>query len=387
MDKQSIDEQITDRLSGMTIMPSDAVWQKVGERLDKRKKRRIFLFWWLPTILISAGSSLLFFNKAPMQVSENKMTNRETLGQKPIQKLSLPEKEILQNSEAPNAFNVKAKPLAGSPIFYSDEVGIQEEPPKTAINFATVAFETHQGKTQENQILRPPSISNTMPTTMPELPIYSSLESDSNLAHLHIKTKWKFRTGMHVGSFQGGSSVSADAVRANYSPAAMPTASAPAPAEKKSINILAGLHLYAEKPIAKQLTFSTGMGFSLNNANFNTFRYRFTMVDIPAMIQYTPKPSSSVPISISAGLGYAGVLLHKSSPSNGNYNTLLQADMNKNQWQIRASLHTVINKNAKHPVTLGLSEQMGINPLWKNVQAGYEKSNFTRLEISWGLGH
>lgn len=386
MDKRSIDEQITDRLSGMTIMPSDAVWQKVGERLDKRKKRRVFLFWWLPTILISAGSSLLFLNKAPMQMSKNNMTSRQALGQKPIQKHSLPEKGILLNSDAPNAFNDKTEILSGSPIYQSDEVSILEEPLKTEINFATVAVEMHEGKTEEKQVLTPASISNTISTNMTEASKHSPIESDSTIVHLHVKTKWKFRTGMHVGSLRGGSSVSADAVRANYSPAAIPTVAAPAPVENKNINILAGLHLYAEKPIAKQLTFSTGMGISLNNVNFNTFRYRFTMVDIPAMFQYTLKPSSRIPISISAGLGYTGVLSHNTSASNVNYNPSLPADINKNQWQYRAGLHTVINKNGKHPVTLGLTEQVGINPLWINVQAGNQKSNFTRFEISWGWG-
>lgn len=60
MEDKHFETEMNQQMEGFSLQPSVEVWKKVELQIRKEKRRRRFIFWWLPLLLIGTGSAVYF---------------------------------------------------------------------------------------------------------------------------------------------------------------------------------------------------------------------------------------------------------------------------------------------------------------------------------------
>lgn len=60
MEDKHFETEMNKQMEGFTLQPSVEVWQKVELQIRKEKRRRRFIFWWLPLLFLSTGAIVYF---------------------------------------------------------------------------------------------------------------------------------------------------------------------------------------------------------------------------------------------------------------------------------------------------------------------------------------
>lgn len=64
MHKQSFEEQMQQLMQGFNEQPEEFVWENIEQAINKKEKKRRFIFWWiLPVCLTGIGFAIFFNNK------------------------------------------------------------------------------------------------------------------------------------------------------------------------------------------------------------------------------------------------------------------------------------------------------------------------------------
>ena len=63
MENKLFENSIENRMEGFQMKPSEAVWQKVEKRIQKEKKRRALIWFWIMAMAI-AGAGIQFLKDA-----------------------------------------------------------------------------------------------------------------------------------------------------------------------------------------------------------------------------------------------------------------------------------------------------------------------------------
>ena len=74
MENKNFEKAIEDRMEGFRLKPSDTVWHGVEKRIEKEKKRKALIWWWIMGIAL-AGTSIRYLNRSENEIQTISATN------------------------------------------------------------------------------------------------------------------------------------------------------------------------------------------------------------------------------------------------------------------------------------------------------------------------
>ena len=90
MQDQNFEKQVKQKMEGLSLTPSEPVWQKVEEQIRKKRDRRRLLFWLPFTVLCLGGGIWLVTNNIrninSIAIAKNEKQNNSQNGQNSVQK-------------------------------------------------------------------------------------------------------------------------------------------------------------------------------------------------------------------------------------------------------------------------------------------------------------
>ena len=78
MENKNFEKAIEDRMEGFRLKPSDTVWLGVEKRIEKEKKRKALIWWWIMGIAM-AGTSIQFLYRSEHEIQTISATNTKNV--------------------------------------------------------------------------------------------------------------------------------------------------------------------------------------------------------------------------------------------------------------------------------------------------------------------
>ncbi|MFN8290436.1 MAG: hypothetical protein U0U70_09275 [Chitinophagaceae bacterium] len=63
MQENEFEKSVQQKMEGLQLTPSAAVWNEVKERIRMEKRRRRMVFWWMLPLMLAAGGTILYFSQ------------------------------------------------------------------------------------------------------------------------------------------------------------------------------------------------------------------------------------------------------------------------------------------------------------------------------------
>lgn len=320
MHNNEFEKRVGHKLEELTFTPSDAVWQRVELQIRERKRRKRFLFWWLPGILLCTGilgwyiSSLQTGSNItgtirteekplPSSVSENhqqksvepvtatkqddKKGSDQSFNTKPVEKIknSVAKTEIIKNTAVVNSSIVKTSKqnFKTQPTQFADSnsnaVDLPSSPLKNYVKPVVVAEPpVEQKKDTVDALTEKPVLKEEEKTATGSTDSTASTAMKTEVAPPAATVINKKKTELSV-VFSGGSSDmsrfsaglfhTADRV---YSAPSTSGPGYPAPAAASDIKAGAGFSagLQLKLPLEKRTAFSVGLAYAFYSASHTT---------------------------------------------------------------------------------------------------------------------
>ena len=100
MENKLFEKSIENRMEGFQLKPSEAVWQKVEKRIQKEKKRRALIWWWIMGIAM-AGACIQFLQDAEINEQNISAANRTNISENTSADIKDENSNALPTSEGP----------------------------------------------------------------------------------------------------------------------------------------------------------------------------------------------------------------------------------------------------------------------------------------------
>ncbi|MFN6374488.1 MAG: hypothetical protein ACK4YD_04895 [Chitinophagia bacterium] len=101
MENKIFETAVENRMEGFQMKPSEAVWQKVEKRIQKEKKRRALIWWWIMGIAM-AGACIQFLQDAEKNEQTISAANRTNISENTSANIKDETSNGLPTSEGPN---------------------------------------------------------------------------------------------------------------------------------------------------------------------------------------------------------------------------------------------------------------------------------------------
>lgn len=100
MENKLFEKSIENRMEGFQLKPSEAVWQKVEKRIQKEKKRKALIWWWIMGIAM-AGACIQFLQDAEKNEQTISAANTKNISENTSADIKDENSNALPTSEGP----------------------------------------------------------------------------------------------------------------------------------------------------------------------------------------------------------------------------------------------------------------------------------------------
>ncbi len=410
MEDKHFETEMNQQMEGFSLQPSVEVWKKVELQIRKEKRRRRFIFWWLPLLLIGTGSAVYFMypylQNSNETISVDKRSNdqatvtTEKKQEKDQQPLAKSKPDDIKTNEQPvnksemrqQSIPLKVETKANTPEqnlltksktqtnqSVAANINTKQDKPVAAEIKTEIKNEFHakvelhpvdkkKTDTTENVVTNEQKLETVQPVvtdsaaTAPVEPTKTA-QKISAVKKQRVEVAIVFRSGITDISQFKTSSVTADMLNATPGTAAPPTAKPSA--IKTGVGFSAGVQL--KKSISKHSALSTGLAYSFYSTTHQTGR-----------VIYATAQFNNNYLGVSSATRYA--------ISGGNYNYTSKYHF----IEIPVMYHLQLNKSAKRPfdINAGIAYNylVGSNAFYFNQASGnyyYDRQLFNRSQ--WQL--
>ena len=146
MQDQNFEKQVKQKMEGLSLTPSEPVWQKVEEQIRKKRDRRRLLFWLPFTVLCLGGGIWLVTNNIrninSIAIAKNEKQNNSQNGQNSVQKNDVKvesgTRELEENKKTFAAPKKEQPSITTKPLPEQNEITPEVKPIKQVLQLASV---------------------------------------------------------------------------------------------------------------------------------------------------------------------------------------------------------------------------------------------------------
>ena len=431
MEQKGFEKKTAAILEGYRLSPSPAVWQQVSQRIQKRKRRR-FLFWLLPSLLLIGGGLLWAVRQPaahPVKSPETTFSSVST-GNDHTKYIAptLPTQEIQSTVPSPDNNKTKTRvqlsvgferpeskpsgirhrlpdadmghpdnpitpisipaPLPAIARAETDSmVSLSEQIQEPALNKAGELVAKSATDQDRNHPVQQQAAAMARPdTTLQNIP---AVRSDPNKKHL---LSLFLAPGISLLQDRGKRISQGASLEIGFRLGKRP--------EKGKPRISYGLTLglYNTEGARKRSSDLLQAGGSIAGSNpgpaFNTDpadndrRPSLVMLSLPVDLHLPIGRKGQRPTELFAGMTN-GFLLGSGLPYTDPVSGLAAPDLGKHrrfQAALQAGIETGMLQKIGYPLTIGLGYRQGITGLWKNNTGMDQKLGSLMLHLAWRIG-